>query len=248
MKTMTEIGVMGGTFNPMHIRELAVAQFAQEQHGLAKVIFVPNGTPPHKKTDVLDRESRFEMVEAGVKDNPLFEASRIEIDRPGITWTINTLKQLKKKLGKNVRLNFICGEDVIDNLVRYDRRAEFLALVRLLISPRASEDAQKALVTWRETLPEAQIELIDCPPSGISSTLVRKWIRAGKSIRYVVPAAVVEIIERKGHYKEVIPAEKSEAISAAGIPVVVTSFKLGPRKRTATESKNTSSGTNDSAA
>ncbi len=70
MKTMTEIGVMGGTFNPMHIRELAVAQFAQEQHGLAKVIFVPNGTPPHKKTDVLDRESRFEMVQAGVKDNP----------------------------------------------------------------------------------------------------------------------------------------------------------------------------------
>jgi nicotinate-nucleotide adenylyltransferase len=231
MKTMIEIGIMGGTFNPMHIRELAVAQFALEQHGLAKVIFVPNGTPPHKKVDVLDRENRFEMVKAGVRDNPLFEASRIEIDRPGITWTIDTLKQLNAQLGENVRLNFICGEDVIDNLVRYDRRAEFLGLVRLLISPRASEDAQKALATWRETLPEAQIELIDCPPSGISSTLVRKWIRAGKSIRYVVPAAVAEILERKGHYKVEIPAETSGEVATCGRSVFVTSMKVGGRKR-----------------
>lgn len=237
MKTMTEVGIMGGTFNPMHIRELAVAQFALEQHGLAKVIFVPNGTPPHKKVDVLDRESRFEMVKAGVRDNPLFEASRIEIDRPGITWTIDTLKQLKEQLGDSVRLNFICGEDVIDNLVRYDRRAEFLGLVRLLISPRASEDAQKALITWRETLPEAQIELIDCPPSGISSTLVRKWIRAGKSIRYVVPAGVAEILERKGHYKNEIPAETTAEAAFGGRQFHVTTLKVSGRRRPLTEKK-----------
>lgn len=237
MKTMTEVGIMGGTFNPMHIRELAVAQFALEQHGLAKVIFVPNGTPPHKKVDVLDRESRFEMVKAGVRDNPLFEASRIEIDRPGITWTIDTLKQLKEQLGDSVRLNFICGEDVIDNLVRYHRRAEFLGLVRLLISPRASEDAQKALITWRETLPEAQIELIDCPPSGISSTLVRKWIRAGKSIRYVVPAAVAEILERKGHYKNEIPAETTAEAAFGGRQFHITTLKVSGRRRPLTEKK-----------
>ncbi len=238
MKTMTELGIMGGTFNPMHLRELALAQFALEQHGLKKVIFVPNGTPPHKKVDVLDRESRFEMVKAGVKDNPLFEASRIEIDRPGITWTIDTLKQLKALYGDNVRLNFICGEDVIDNLVRYDRRAEFLGLVRLLICPRSSEDAQKALTAWRQTLPEADIALIDCPPSGISSTLVRKWIRAGKSIRYVVPARVVEIIERKGHYKEVIPAETSPSVATASLAVQITAMKTAPRQRTVTGRKN----------
>ncbi len=237
MKTMTEVGIMGGTFNPMHIRELAVAQFALEQHGLAKVIFVPNGTPPHKKVDVLDRESRFEMVKAGVRDNPLFEASRIEIDRPGITWTIDTLKRLKEQLGDNVRLNFICGEDVIDNLVRYDRRAEFLGLVRLLISPRASEDAQKALITWRATLPEAQIELIDCPPSGISSTLVRKWIRAGKSIRYVVPAGVAEILERKGHYKSEIPAETTAEAAFGGRQFHITTLRVSGRRRPLAQKK-----------
>lgn len=243
MKAMTEIGIMGGTFNPMHIRELALAQFALEQHGLKKVIFVPNGTPPHKKVDVLDRESRFEMVKAGVRDNPNFEASRIEIDRPGVTWTIDTLKLLQKKyekvFGKNFRLNFICGEDVIDSLVRYDRRAEFLSLVRLLICPRSSDDAQKALGTWRQTLPDADIELIDCPPSGISSTLIRKWIRAGKSIRYVVPAAVLEIIERKGHYKSEIPAESANAVSAVAklaVPGFVTSCKFARRRRPMTGS------------
>ncbi len=239
MKAMTEIGIMGGTFNPMHIRELALAQSALEQHGLKKVIFVANGTPPHKKVDVLDRESRFEMVKAGVRDNPLFEASRIEIDRPGVTWTIDTLKLLKEKYADNVRLNFICGEDVIDSLVRYDRRAEFLSLARLLICPRSSEDAQKALATWRQTLPDADIELIDCPPSGISSTLIRKWIRAGKSIRYVVPAAVLEIIERKGHYKNEIPAQASGSVATApaiSAPVFVTSFKFGRRKRPLTAS------------
>lgn len=224
MKTMTEIGVMGGTFNPMHIRELAVAQFALEQHGLAKVIFVPNGTPPHKKVDVLDRESRFEMVAAGVKDNPLFEASRIEIDRPGTTWTIDTLKQLKAMHGESVRLNFICGEDVIDSLVRYDRRSEFLGLVRLLISPRSSEDAQKALITWRETLPDAQIELIDCPASGISSTLIRKYIRAGKSVRYLVPKPVLEILQRQGHYINEVSDQPKQAPKAG---VAIVSVKMG---------------------
>lgn len=200
---MKEIGIFGGTFNPMHIRELQVAQFAIEQFALAKVIFVPNGTPPHKKTDVLDRESRYEMVLAAIKDNPLFEASRVEIDRPGVTWTIDTLKELKTLLGDEVRLSFICGEDVIDNLARYDRRTEFLGLVRLLVCPRTSDDSVKALASWKETLPDADIELIDCPVSGMSSTLVRKWIRAGKSIKYVVHPAVLEIVERKGHYKAI---------------------------------------------
>ena len=79
---MIEIGIFGGTFNPIHTRQLMVAQCALEQFELDKVIFVPNGTPPHKKTDVLDKESRFEMVAAAVRDNPRFEASRIEIDRP----------------------------------------------------------------------------------------------------------------------------------------------------------------------
>ena len=113
-----------------------VAQCALEQFKLDKVIFVPTGTPPHKKTDVLDKESRFEMVAAAVRDNPRFEASRIEIDRPGITYSIDTLKELKQSLGDGVRLNFIIGEDNIKSLENYARADEILSLCRLLVSPR----------------------------------------------------------------------------------------------------------------
>lgn len=214
---MREIGIMGGTFNPLHTRELMVAQCAVHDFGLDKVLFIPNGTPPHKKVDVLDRESRFEMVEAAVRDNPRFEASRIEIDRPGVTWTIDTLRELKSIYGDDCRLNFICGADVIESMRRYAQRAELLSLCRLLVSPRGAE-TENALESWRQALPEAEIEMIDCPTSSMSSTIVRGWIRQGRSIRYVVPAAVHDIIARKGHYKEVYPAadEKGSTEPSAG--------------------------------
>src|SRR5438094_6412096 len=137
---MRHLGIMGGTFNPLHSRHLMVGQAAGDQFSLEKVLFVPSGNPPHKKADVLEPELRFEMVAAGVAGNPLFEPSRLEIDRPGVTWTIDTLKELARIYGPDVRLNFIMGEDNIAAMEGYDRRAEFLSLCRLLVSPRASAD------------------------------------------------------------------------------------------------------------
>lgn len=225
---MTEIGIFGGTFNPMHTRELMIGQCALEQFGLAKVIYMPNGTPPHKKTDLLDRESRFEMVAAAVADNAKFEASRLEIDRPGTTWTIDTLEQLRKQYGEGVRLNFIVGEDVIASLENYDRRADFFKLCdRLLVSPR-DQVRTGMLDELRKRLPEASIELIDCPADGRSSTLIRTWIRAGKSVRYMVPPAVHAILLAKGHYK-VVPVATAPATGepapAITEPVVASASK-----------------------
>lgn len=197
---MQELGIMGGTFNPIHTRQLMVAQCAVEQFGLAKVLFVPNGNPPHKKTDLLDKELRFEMVEAAVRDNPRFEASRIEVDRPGVTWTIDTLKQLKAELGDEVRLNFIIGEDNIKTLQGYDRREELFALCRLLVSPR-DYVKRGMLKKWRAALPGALVEAIDCPADARSSTLIRQWIREKKSVRYLVVPAVHRILKAKGHYR-----------------------------------------------
>jgi nicotinate-nucleotide adenylyltransferase len=197
---MTDIGIMGGAFNPIHTRHLVVAQRAKDQFRLAKVIFVPSGMPPHKKADLLDKELRFEMVAAAVADNPDFEPSRIEIDRPGTSWTIDTLNELKKLYGPDARLNFIMGEDNIHTLKMYDRRAEFIGLCRLLVSPRGSVDPQ-LVQNWRQNLPEADLEAIDCPANGVSSTLIRSWIRDGMSVRYLVPSAVHQILESKGHYK-----------------------------------------------
>jgi len=202
---MEELGIMGGTFNPIRIRELMVAQCGKEQYRLKKVLFIPNGTPPHKLNDLLDREWRFEMVDAAVQDNPGFEASRIEIDRPGVTWTIDTFDELRLQYGPGVRFNFIIGEDNIKSLQAYDRRAEFLHRCRLLVAPRDSV-RPGMLDQWRSALPEADIEMIDCPADSSSSTLVRQWIRAGKSVRYLVPAAVWDILVARGHYLQGSPA------------------------------------------
>lgn len=211
---MKELGIMGGTFNPIRTRQLLVGQCALEQFFLDKILYVPNGEAPHKRTDVLDKELRFEMVAAAVADHPQFEASRIEIDRPGITWTIDTLQELRTTHGEGVRLNFIIGEDNIKSLQGYSRRAEFLKLCRLLVAPRETvADKDKLLAQWRQALPEADIEMIDCPSDASSSTLVREWIRKGWSVRYLVHPAVFAILQAKQHY-----VVKAEAPAVAVVP------------------------------
>jgi nicotinate-nucleotide adenylyltransferase len=196
---MEELGIMGGTFNPIRTRELMVALCAKQQHRLMKVLMIANGTPPHKHNDLLDREWRFEMVSASVRDSNDLEASRLEIDRPGVTWTLDTFDELRRQYGPGVRFNFIIGEDNIKSLQAYDRRAEFLQRCRLLVAPRDSV-RPNMLAEWRQALPEADIEMIDCPADSSSSTLVRQWIRAGLSVRYLVPPAVWDILIARGHY------------------------------------------------
>jgi nicotinate-nucleotide adenylyltransferase len=202
---MIDIGIMGGTFNPIRSRELLIAQSALDQHHLDKVLLMTNGNPPHKRSDasyeLLPAEKRWEMVAASVKDNNQLEASRMEIDRPGVTWSIDTLKELKERFGEVVRLNFICGADTVKSLERYDRRAEFLSLCRLLVAPRDVAHAN-LLSDWRATLPEAQIEQIDVPADSSSSTMVREWIAAGRSVKYLVPRGAYSILRRKKHYQD----------------------------------------------
>jgi len=209
---------MGGAFNPIHLGHLMLAQRAKDQFQLEKVIIVPSSTPPHKRAGLLDKELRFEMVAAAVADNPGLEASRLEIDRPGVSWTIDTLKELQALYGQDVRLNFIMGEDVVQSLKRYDRCAEFIALCRLLVSPRLSANSE-LVESWRKTLPGAELEAIDCPANALSSTIVRAWVKAGASVRYLVAPAVAKIIEEKGHYKdqaETAPATPGAQATANG--------------------------------
>lgn len=191
---MTELGVMGGYFDPPHNWHLLLGDCAAYQFKLDKVLYIPSGQPPHSKKHLLDGNVRFKLVEAAVAANALFEASRMEIDRPGVTWSIDTLRELKKKHGDGTRLNFIIGEDNIKSIAAYDKRAEFVALARLLVACRGEADPA-ALAAWRALLPEAAIDAIDCPASDLSSTLVRDRIAAGQPYRYLVPAKVYELIE-----------------------------------------------------
>lgn len=201
---MLKIGLIGGAFNPPHLGHFQMAQCALEQFQLDLMIFMPSGTPPHKKIDLLDKELRFALVEAEVKasSNPRFVASRLEIDRAGVTWTIDTLNELRKIYGTGASLHFIIGEDNINSISRYDRRAELLSACRLLVAPRGDSNISH-LAQWKQALPEAGdagIAAIDCPSNALSSTLVRQSIRQGRSIRYLVPPAVEKLIVDKGLY------------------------------------------------
>ncbi len=206
---MHELGIMGGAFNPPHNLHLLVAQLARDQFGLDKVLFIPSGNPPHKsirgskrrQSILLPKEARFELTEAAVAGTPFFQASRIEIDRPGVTWSIDTLYELKRIYGDAVRLNFIIGDDNITTFRDYKRRKEILSLCRLLVSPRKRKGNKSNERMWRKMLPEADMEFIDCPQFAISSTLVRDLAAQGKSVRYLVPPAVNRLIEKRRYFK-----------------------------------------------
>ncbi|MBU6453770.1 MAG: nicotinate (nicotinamide) nucleotide adenylyltransferase [Cyanobacteria bacterium REEB67] len=208
---MKEIGIMGGAFNPIHSRHLLVGQCALDQLGVSKVLFVPSGDPPHKKDGLLDKEARFELVQLACSDNELFEASRIEIDRPGITWTIDTLKQIKADYlaagVTDVRLNFIIGEDNLPVLAKYARAAEFLALCRVVVSPRQTSDSDQALLkqwlpVFQAVLPTAELAILAAPANEVSSTLIRDWLKQGKSVRYLVHDKVNARMLAAGHYQK----------------------------------------------
>lgn len=198
---MNQIGIMGGTFNPIHNLHLLVGQLAREQHNLSKVLFIPSGSPPHKKEGLLGREERFEMVEAGIEAETGFEACRLEIDRPGTTWSIDTLYELTELYRGEVRLNFIIGDDNLRVLADYDRRDEFLSLCRILVCPRRYKNTAYRRRIWRKMVPGADMAFIDCPLFPLSSTMVRDWIAAGRSVRYLVPARVHSILSGSGYYR-----------------------------------------------
>ncbi len=199
---MRHIGVMGGTFNPPHNLHLLVAQLAGEQYGMEKVLFIPSGQPPHKKANLLPADVRFELTEAAVAGNPLFEASRIEVDRPGVTWSIDTLRALKKIYGPGVRLNFIIGDDNLPVIRDYAKRKSLLKLARLVVCPRKRVGNQRNIAAWRRMIPEADMVFVDCPLFPFSSTLVRDWLEQGRDVRYLVPAPVLAIVNTRGYFKK----------------------------------------------
>lgn len=197
------LGVMGGTFDPIHIGHLACAEQVRDAFALDGVIFMPAGDPWMKRgRTVTAAEDRFAMVCAAVADNPLFGASRLEIDRPGATYTVDTLRQLRERYPRNVELFFISGADAVFRILEW-RDAEALGkLAHLVAVTRPGYELTDARVRYLRThasiLHIAQIEVTAL---AISSTDLRQKVAAGKSIRYLVPQAVADYIEQHGLYR-----------------------------------------------
>jgi nicotinate-nucleotide adenylyltransferase len=199
---LAELGLFCGTFNPIHLGHLRIAEYAWGQLALDKVIFVCSATPPHRKHDLLDKEIREQMVEAAISGNPHFETSRIELDRPGLSYTADTLTWFRQQYGEDTRLNFIIGEDNLEKLSEWYEFKKIIDLCRLVVAPRTlncAPDEVEPLGNFKKLFREKfdvvlNMVVLDCPKTDISSSEIRRRLKAGISIKYMVPPKVEEIL------------------------------------------------------
>jgi nicotinate-nucleotide adenylyltransferase len=182
------IGVMGGTFDPIHMGHLVIAEEAREALALDRMLFVPAGMPPHKAAaEVSPVEQRVAMVEAAIAGNPAFELSRIEVDRAGPSFTVDTIEALAAEGD----VTLILSAETFRELPTWHEPDRLFAAARVAVVPREGYPAPDP--TWlAATFPgrDDRVIYLEAPHLGLSSTAIRARVAAGRTIRYVVPDAV----------------------------------------------------------
>ncbi len=192
------VGLFGGTFNPLHNAHLEVARTALNQYELSRIIFIPNGIPPHKgKVLGGDKEARYEMVRLAIESIPEFDVSRIEIDRDGPSYTIDTIRALKEDYPQGIC--FIVGADRLLKLDTWKEPHELLRSVPFVIAPRSGVSLDVFDVS---PFREAVIVPLEMDDVDLSSSALRERIHRGGSIRESVPRQVAEYIEEHKLYRE----------------------------------------------
>ena len=198
---MRRIGLMGGTFNPIHNGHLIIATYAKEQYGLDEVWFMTSANPPHKNaSEITDASIRHAMVSKAIEGNKDFVPFDYELRRNERSYTVNTLRRLKEEYSET-EFYFIVGQDSLHDFPKWYEPQEILKLAKVLVFPR-DNDKLKAEVKQINKLYGGEIGIIDAPLIGISSTEIRKRQGEGLSIRYMIPEEVREYIEENGLYKE----------------------------------------------
>lgn len=213
-KEHVKIGVMGGTFNPIHFGHLVTAEEALIQFGLDKVIFIPTGSPPHKTSGILaSPEDRYLMTVIATASNPGFFVSRIEIDRKTTSYTIDTLKQLKKIFKNRATLYFITGADAILEILSWKESAEIMEYCRFIAATRPGYDITKIEELKKKLFSHikirdsdksslrGRIQLMEIPALAISSTDIRNRIKNNRPIKYLLPESVCNYLLKHGLYK-----------------------------------------------
>jgi len=185
--TLNKLGIFGGAFDPIHIGHLVEAQYATEELGLDKLLFIPTGDHPLKPQSA-PSEVRLEMTRIAIQDNPFFELSDIEIKRSGKSYTIDTLQQVKK-LYSSKELYLIVGIDNVGTFHKWHRIDEILDMCKVVVLSRMMTDDYVLSPSLLE-----KITILDSPIVETSSTDIRERLAEGKSIRYLVPDKVREYI------------------------------------------------------
>jgi nicotinate-nucleotide adenylyltransferase len=194
------IGVLGGTFDPIHIGHLVIAEEARIKLGFREVLFVPAGQPWFKlDRNITPAVHRVEMVRRAIADNHHFKLCTLEVERPGPSYTVDTMTMLRKQLGSEASLFFILGRDTLAELPLWKEPKKVVQLCRLVVPPRLGSKDLKHLETAIPGLLDKVIQL-DMPVIGISSAEIRQRIAQGLTIRYLVPAEVEKYIAEQKVY------------------------------------------------
>ena len=198
-----KIGIMGGTFDPIHIGHLILGENAWHQFGLEKVLFMPSANPPHKPNRIgrADIQERVDMVRGAIADNPHFELSLEEAFREDYCYTSETLQEMTVK-HPDTEYYFIMGADSLFQFEHWKGPEEICRLATLVVAVRdhVSEKKLDAQILHLKEILGARIEKLDTPNIDISSETLRSWIASGHSLRYYVPNPVISYIEEQRIY------------------------------------------------
>lgn len=201
------VGVLGGSFDPVHVGHLMIAEEARGRLSLDKVLFVPAGLQWMKEgRQAASAADRLEMVRRALAGNPAFEASDIEVTRPGPSYTVDTLEVLRRQWGPDTEIFFILGWDALAEVHRWHRPQDLLRLCHLVGMPRI--DGPLDLEALEAELPglRGRLILLDTAPRfEISSTDLRGRLARGEGARYLVPEAALEYIRARGLYRATAP-------------------------------------------
>ena len=185
------IGVLGGTFDPIHIGHLVIAEEARVRHRLDRIIFVPAKIPPHKQERSYSAAPhRLWMVALAIQDNPCFEVSRVDLDRQGPSFTVDTLRVLGAEYGDEAELYFVMGVDMLASLDMWHRPEDVIRLARIIAVSRPNHSVDMEALDERLPGIIRATDILETVHIGISSSDLRERVGLGLPIRYQVPACV----------------------------------------------------------
>jgi len=195
------IGIMGGTFDPIHYGHLVTAEQAHYQFNLDKVVFVPSGLPPHKVgKHITSPGHRHMMTVLATTSNPHFEVSSIEVDRVGPSYTIDTVRAFRDRYGDEAGLYFITGADAILEMLEWKDSDTLLELCEFIAATRPGYALHNGRIEEIFVEQANRIHFFEVPALAISSTDIRERLRQGRPVRYLLPDIVVSYIERAELY------------------------------------------------
>lgn len=192
-----KICLFGGTFDPPHIAHLIIAESILNILKVDKILFIPASLPPHKPASSFSPlNARVDMLRLAIRNNPSFQMSEIEIRQPGISYSIDTIKKIKKEMGlERENLYFAIGSDSLLNLHTWKDPMGILSLSTVVVIPRRSFEKEKVDKKYLQ-----YVQFLDLPVIDISSSMIRDMVRRGKSIKYLVTDEVLEYIQKNKLY------------------------------------------------